>query len=77
MAKEVSVVPATPLVINTEGADSAATVAASVKDLPWRCAPCWKAGKDVQLEDKKQPDPTGRIQCPEGHSHWGKTGLDD
>lgn len=75
--REVKVVEATEKQPEEDkAAEAAAKVAAEVKDLPWRCVPCWEDGKDCQLEDKAQSDPTGRLVCPDcGKSHWAKTGL--
>jgi hypothetical protein len=52
--------------------------AEEIAEMPWRCVPCWRERNlDVQLEDKKQGDPTSRQSCPEcGASWWAKTGLD-
>lgn len=77
MAKVVKTVTATEVQPVKAVADAAEAAAEAAKTAPWRCVTCWKAGKDNQLADKEQSDPTGRLKCPDcGTSWWGKSGLD-
>ena len=74
-ARSVQVVTATEKAQDAT-ATAAEKVAQDVKTLPWRCVPCWENNKDIQLADKAQSDPTGKLFCPTcGGSHWAKTGL--
>jgi len=74
--KAAQIIDGQPVAQDATAAAAAEAAAQAAKDAPWTCVPCYRAGTTVQLKDKAQGDPTGRLQCPQGHSWWGKTGLD-